>query len=124
MRLQPTDDPTVAYIKLPTQLLVRNRQEFKQSVLDNVGLRHLIVDGSDCGYIDACGLGALISVNKKLHTKGCQMVLSGLNDDLTVLMELTKIDTLIPIAETTELAMVKLQNTRLPGQKVPALALV
>lgn len=122
MRLQQTDDPTVAYIKLPPQLLVRNRQEFKQSVMDNVGLRHLIVDGSDCGYIDACGLGALITVSKKLYTQGCRMVLSGLNDDLLTLMELTKIDTLIPLAETTELAMVRLQNTPAPQTKTLVLA--
>ena len=42
----------------------------------------------------------MVSVSKKIREAGGELRLSGLNEDLRMLFELTKLDTLFSIAET------------------------
>ncbi len=86
----------VVVIAVHGQLVVGNRQEFKQSVLDEVerGARHILVDFSETGYVDSSGLGALVSLNKRLREVGGELRLAALNDDMRTLFELTRLDTL------------------------------
>jgi anti-sigma B factor antagonist len=81
------------------QLVVSNRQEFKQSVLDEVerGARQVVIDFTDTSYIDSSGLGALVSLGKRIRELGGELRLAGLNDDLRTLFELTRLDTLFPL---------------------------
>jgi anti-sigma B factor antagonist len=78
------------------QLVVGNRQEFKQLVLDEIerGARHIVIDFSETGYVDSSGLGALVSLNKRLRETGGELRLAALNEDLRTLFELTRLDTL------------------------------
>jgi len=81
------------------QLVVGNRQEFKQSVLDEVerGARRVLVDFTETGYVDSSGLGALVSLNKRLREVGGEMRLTALNEDMRTLFELTRLDTLFKL---------------------------
>jgi anti-sigma B factor antagonist len=83
------------------QLVVGNRQELKQAVLEEVerGERKFVVDFSQTGYIDSAGLGILVSVSKKVRESGGELRLANLNDDLRTLFELTKLDVLFQFAE-------------------------
>ena len=84
-----------------------NRQELKdlvQAALDR-GERRLLIDFSRTGYIDSSGLGALVSISKRIRELGGELRLSGLNEDLRSLFELTKLDTLFAIAETPQQAL-------------------
>jgi anti-sigma B factor antagonist len=97
----------VTVVQVDGQLIVGNRHELKdliQSALDN-GERKLLVDFSRTGYIDSSGLGALVSVSKRIREAGGELRLAGLNDDLRSLFELTKLDTLFTISETPEQAL-------------------
>ena len=78
------------------QLIVGNRHELKQKVLDQLerGERRFSIDFSKTGYIDSSGLGVLVSPSKKVREQGGQLVLANLNSDLKTLFELTKLDTL------------------------------
>ena len=92
----------VLIVEVEGQLIVGNRQELKatiQQALDN-GERKLLVDFAKTGYIDSSGLGALVSISKKVREQGGELRLSGLNEDLRSLFELTKLDTLFAIADT------------------------
>lgn len=84
------------------QLIVGNRQELKQKVLDALdsGTRKFVVDFGKTGYIDSSGLGVLVSLSKKIREQGGELRLAGLNEDLQTLFELTKLDTLFTIAKT------------------------
>jgi anti-sigma B factor antagonist len=99
------DDITI--VEVEGQLIVGNRQELKQKVLDELesGSRKVLVDFSRTGYIDSSGLGVLVSLAKKLREDGGELRLANLNDDLRTLFELTKLDTMFPIAETRERAL-------------------
>ena len=97
----------VCVVDVDGQLIVGNRQELKQKVLDELerGERKFLVDFTRTGYIDSSGLGVLVSLTKKIRETGGELRLASLNDDLKTLFELTKLDTLFPIADTRERAL-------------------
>lgn len=87
---------SVTVISVDGQLVVSNRQEFKQLVLDEVadGARIVIIDFSRTSYVDSSGLGALVSLGKRLRESGAELRLAGLNEDMVALFELTRLDSL------------------------------
>ncbi|HKK50456.1 MAG TPA: STAS domain-containing protein [Myxococcota bacterium] len=91
----------VTVVEVEGQLIVGNRQELKQKVLEDLenGARKFVIDFSETGYIDSSGLGVLVSLSKKIREKGGELRLSSLNEDLRTLFELTKLDTLFRIAD-------------------------
>ncbi len=97
----------VTLVEVEGQLIVGNRQELKQQVLDRLegGDRKFVIDFANTGYIDSSGLGVLVSLSKKIREQGGELRLSSLNEDLRTLFELTKLDTLFRIADTTEKAL-------------------
>jgi len=101
------DPRGVVVIGVDGQLIVGNRHELKQKVVDalDVGERKVVIDFTNTGYIDSSGLGALVSLSKKIRDQGGDLKLAGLNEDLRTLFELTKLDTLFTIADTAEHAL-------------------
>ncbi len=93
-------DAGITVVKVEGQLVVGNRQELKELVQDAVerGDRKFLFDFTPTAYIDSSGLGALVSISKRVREAGGDLRLAGLNDDLRSLFELTKLDTLFPIA--------------------------
>ncbi|HEX9564715.1 MAG TPA: STAS domain-containing protein [Gemmatimonadaceae bacterium] len=90
----------VCVVSVDGQLIVGNRQELKQRVLDEVerGERRFLIDFGQTGYIDSSGLGVLVSLSKRIRELDGELRLTNLNDDLKTLFELTKLDTLFQIA--------------------------
>ncbi len=97
----------VLVVDVEGQLIVGNRQELKQKVLEELekGERKFVVDFAKTGYIDSSGLGVLVSLSKKIREQGGELRLANLNDDLRTLFELTKLDTLFQIADSREAAL-------------------
>ncbi len=97
----------VTVVDVEGQLIVGNRQELKQRVLEELegGAREFVVDFAETGYIDSSGLGVLVSLSKKIREQDGELRLSGLNEDLRTLFELTKLDTLFAISDTREGAL-------------------
>ncbi len=101
------DKSGIVLVGVDGQLIVGNRQELKQKVLDALdgGARKFVVDFAKTGYIDSSGLGVLVSLSKKIREQGGELRLAGLNEDLQTLFELTKLDTLFAITRTAEEAL-------------------
>lgn len=101
------DPKGVVVVGVDGQLIVGNRQELKQKIMEAVegGDRKVLVDFSNTGYIDSSGLGVLVSLAKKLRELGGELRLAGLNADLRTLFELTKLDTLFEITDSAEEAL-------------------
>ena len=100
-------DTGAVLVGVDGQLIVGNRQELKQKVLDSLdgGSRKFVIDFGKTGYIDSSGLGVLVSLSKKIREQGGDLRLAGLNEDLQTLFELTKLDTLFTIAKTSAEAL-------------------
>ena len=97
----------VVVVDVEGQLIVGNRQELKQKVLERLerGDRKFIIDFSNTGYIDSSGLGVLVSLSKKIREQGGELRLASLNGDLRTLFELTKLDTLFKITDSHQEAL-------------------
>jgi anti-sigma B factor antagonist len=97
----------VLVVAVDGQLVVTNRQDFKQQIIERIdgGLRKLVIDFASAAYVDSSGLGVLVSLSKRVRESGGQLRLSGLNDDLRVLFELTRLDTVFQILPTRTDAM-------------------
>jgi anti-sigma B factor antagonist len=97
----------VTIVRIDGQLIVGNRQELKTLIQEGLdrGERKFLVDCSQTGYIDSSGLGALVSLAKKVRDLGGELRIAGLNEDLRSLFELTKLDTLFHISETADEAL-------------------
>ena len=107
MSFEVSKSGDVTLIEVEGQLIVGNRQELKQQVLEQLedGDRKFVIDFAETGYIDSSGLGVLVSLSKKIREQGGELRLSSLNDDLRTLFELTKLDTLFRIADDKEQAL-------------------
>ncbi|MEO5824797.1 MAG: STAS domain-containing protein [Gemmatimonadales bacterium] len=108
MTFASSRDPSgVTILTVEGQLIVANRQELKQLVSDALdhGDRKFVLDFAKTAYIDSSGLGALVSINKKVREAGGELRLSALNEDLRSLFELTKLDTLFVIADSATEAL-------------------
>ena len=107
MAFQVRKSGDVMVIDIEGQLIVGNRQELKQKILDALGTgeRKFVVNFSDTSYIDSSGLGVLVSLSKKIREEEGVLRLASLNGDLRTLFELTKLDTLFEIAGSREEAL-------------------
>jgi len=94
----------VTVVRIEGQLIVGNRQELKALIQDSLeaGDRKFLIDCSQTAYIDSSGLGALVTISKKVRENGGDLRLAGLNDDLRSLFELTKLDALFTIVSTVD----------------------
>ena len=104
MAFRVSKEGEITVVDVDGQLIVGNRQELKQKVLDELekGDRKFLVDFTETGYIDSSGLGVLVSLSNLLREVGGELRLSTLNEDLRTLFELTKLDTLFRIADSRE----------------------
>jgi len=107
MNYRISDIGGVVLVQVDGELIVGNREEFKQTVLQRLdaGDRKFVVDFQESSYIDSSGLGALVSLSRKIRELGGALRLAGLNEDLRTLFELTKLDTLFQISDSRELAL-------------------
>ena len=104
MSFTMTKHGNVVVVDVDGELIVGNRQELKQKVLDELekGERKFLIDFARTGYIDSSGLGVLVSLSKKIREQAGELRLADLNDDLKTLFELTKLDTLFQIADNRD----------------------
>ena len=102
-----TNAAGVAILEIDGQLIVGNRQELKTLVQEGLdrGERKFLIDCSRTGYIDSSGLGALVTLSKRVREANGDLRIAGLNEDLRALFELTKLDTLFHIAPSAEEAL-------------------
>ena len=107
MAFQVSKNGEVTVVDVEGQLIVGNRQELKQKVLEELegGERRFVIDFQETGYIDSSGLGVLVSLSKKIREQGGELRLSSLNEDLRTLFELTKLDTLFRITDDKSQAL-------------------
>jgi anti-anti-sigma factor len=85
-------------------LAIDNRQAFKRAVLDHVhdGERDFVLDLRPADYIDASGLGVLVSLSKQIRAVDGTFVLLAPNPDLETLFQLTSLDRVLTIRSIEE----------------------
>jgi len=81
---------------------------FKNQLKDVVaqGGKHLVMDLGHVGFIDSCGLGALISALKVLRTSGGSLVLANLSEPVEAVLRITRLSRVFEICPDVRDALV------------------
>lgn len=78
-------------LKLVGPLTLENLFSFQQD-LSSVDAQVLILDLSESSYMDSAGLGALLKYYVSAEKRGRKLLLAGVNDRVTTILELTHVD--------------------------------
>ncbi len=82
-------------------------EEFKSRLRDIVagGGEHVVMDLGNVGFIDSCGLGALISALKILRTSGGSLVLANLSESVEAVLRITRLVRVFDVCPAVEDAL-------------------
>jgi anti-sigma B factor antagonist len=72
---------------------------------------NVILDLSNVPYVDSAGLGALVGAFTSYHKTGRSMVLSGVNDRVLKLLEITRLESLFLIFPSLGEALQAITNS-------------
>lgn len=99
MSFRTTKQGDTVVIGVEGQLVAGNRQQLREAVTNEIeqGVRSFVIDFADTGYVDSAGLGALVSLSKRIREANGSLRLTNLNEDLRMLFELTRLDTLFSL---------------------------
>jgi anti-sigma B factor antagonist len=102
MSIRGTREGDTVIVDVEGQLIAGNRQQLRDAITAEIdrGARKFVIDFADTGYIDSAGLGALVSLSKRIRESDGTLRLRNLNDDIRTLFELTKLDTLFALDES------------------------
>ena len=65
----------------------------------------LIIDLSQVPYMDSSGVATLVEALQQTRSKGCTLVLAGMQDRVRSVFEIARLDTVFTIAADTDTAM-------------------
>jgi anti-anti-sigma factor len=75
-----------------------------QNVIRTLTPQRLIVDMAGVPYMDSAGLGVLMNAFVSAQTHGRRLVLAGVSERIHALLELTKVNTLLQMADSVAAA--------------------
>src|SRR5947207_14563423 len=101
MSFRTRKDGDTVVVAVDGQLVAGNRQQLREAVASEIGrgARAFVIDFAETGYVDSAGLGALVSLSKRIREADGSLRLPNLNEDLRTLFELTRLDTLFALDE-------------------------
>ncbi len=62
------------------------------------------VDMSEVGFLASAGIGALVNIHQQAKKGGGKLVVFGLNDQITQVLKISRLDKLFPIKDDLEAA--------------------
>ncbi len=95
------------------KLNVLNVDKVKAKLNDLVdqGYQNLVVDLKEISFIDSSGLGVLITVFNHANNRDCRFLVCCLSNEVMHLMKLTRLNQVLDIFETTELALKAIEES-------------
>jgi len=87
-------------VKLLSELDLNTAPFFKKLVKEELiekGKKKVIIDFSECKYLDSYALGVLMSLDKHFKLSGGIMILCGLDSNLKRIFNLTSLNTILSI---------------------------
>lgn len=67
------------------------------SELIDAGIETILIDFTNITFMDSSGLGAIVAILQRVRTKSANLYLCSLNDQVKMIMELTKMDKVFDI---------------------------
>ena len=90
-----------------TRATLKEAEEFKTTLIRDIekGKKKIIVDLSDCEFIDSTFLGALVVSLKRITTLGGDLKLVGFQPNVRSMFELTRMHRVFESFETIDMAV-------------------
>lgn len=78
--------------------------EFNENMTKQLagGIRFIVLDFSECGFIDSSAIGALIQLSNSLIKRGGMLIVHDVQSGLRKLFTATKLDQFVPVAENSD----------------------
>ena len=108
-RLGEMTGPGVLCLRGP--LTYENTQPFQNAVRREDRFQTMILDLTDVPYLDSSGLGSLVSAYVTRQKAGQRVALSGVNDRVLKLFEITRVEPLLLIFPTFDDAITALTTS-------------
>lgn len=103
LRVQRSSGTGVAVLAVSGELDLSNSAQLRQPIAEAVesGQRHLVIDLSDCEFIDSTGLSVLVWGSRQLgELEGGWLAVVAPGPQVRRALEITEIRSLIPVFET------------------------
>ena len=94
--------PGTVVFRFAGPLTLRNIFTMQEQLREGELPRVTVLDFSGVPYMDSAGMGAVINHYVHCQNRGARMVAAGVSSRVMELFKLTKVDTVIPLAETVE----------------------
>jgi anti-sigma B factor antagonist len=75
------------------------------SLVDELGLKKLLLNFRNVEYLSSAALGKLITLNKKVQAAGGKLVLCGVDPKIREVFVITKLDKMFPIRDDEQEAL-------------------
>lgn len=98
---------------LNTRLDAHTAENFKARFQNYIENNHqwIVMDISEVNFIDSSGLGAIVSVLKRMKGRG-DIIISGTNDAVMRMFKLTRMNKIFKMVENEDLAVEMLQKEK------------
>jgi len=110
MQLQHSTDQNIEVIQLPQRILMADAKKTKKSLLSFLNKKQPLIalDMRKVEFIDSSGLAVLVNCLQKCRRKSGDVCLFGMRDTVQTLFELTRLNTVFPIENLKQDAIVRL----------------
>ena len=108
LELEPIGDVTVVNFVDRKILDEQNIQVIGEqlfSLVDEQGLRKILLNFSNVEYLSSAALGKLITLNKKLQQAGGKLILCNIDAQIFEVFEITKLDRFFKIIKEEQAAL-------------------
>jgi anti-sigma B factor antagonist len=84
---------------------------FKEAIneLISASHSHILIDMSEVAFMDSSGFGTLLSASKPLRPIGGSLSLVGCNEAIARMLDITRLNTLVPVYDSLADALAKVQ---------------
>lgn len=95
---------------------------FKEAIneLISAGHNHILIDMTEVAFMDSSGFGTLLSASKPLRPIGGSLSLVGCNEAITRMLEITRLNTLVPVYNNRDEAIRRIHIALEAPSSIPA----
>ena len=97
-------NPGTRIFRLSGPLTLRNLFELQSELRNSAPPALTVIDLTNVPYMDSAGMGLVMNHYVRCTTKGTKLVVSGANNRVMDLFKVTKVDTVLPLAQTIDAA--------------------
>ena len=97
-------DPAGTLVTVAGEVDLNTSPQLRDALLDVVGRGggRIIIDLSSVGYMDSSGVGTIVEAKRRADRDGAKLVLSGLQERVLSVFQITQLDRFFTIAESLD----------------------